>query len=232
MFGRAKVITPSHLDASILPDGTVALELLNGHYSTLAQAESNVKDQAHLSEVVRTWAHSSFTEERKRMLARRELTHNYAGAFTLIISSKSSTELDRLAPWAHDLAFDFPNVFGSPTQPLSEERVERYCNTVARNLHTVLTAAQAKSRERLRNRSYRAVLEEYLRVMKSKTSINDQDYYNEWQRTIGAIMADERYLLLAESDPDRRLYNKILAEASNLYNWHQDLARGGIARSR
>ena len=50
--------------------------------------------------------------------------------------------------------------------------------------------------------------------------------------SVGAVLGDERYLLLSDQADARRLYLELQAEQSDLYNWHMNLAKGGVVGAR
>lgn len=228
----ARTISPTFIHVTVLPDGKALLELLNGHYSTLAQAECSIKDQDQVAQTLLVWTRSAFTDEQPRATARQQLTTSYTGGYLIALSSEPNLDFKRHIPWAADLSYDFNQAFSGRPTAMKHDTVERYCRSIAHNLKLFYTTAQEKARLRLIGGHYRKVMDEYLKVMKSKTAADDQNYYEVWSKGIGAIIADERYLLLAQSDPDRAKYQKLTAEAANLYNWHMDLARGGVSRSR
>ena len=89
-----------------------------------------------------------------------------------------------------------------------------------------------KAAERLAGGLYAAVLEAHLARLRAVTAIEDQNFYESLKWGIGGIMRDEQYLLLSDDARVRDLYLQIQHEQTALYNWHMDLARGGIARAR
>ncbi|XBH20218.1 hypothetical protein V5R04_08090 [Jonesiaceae bacterium BS-20] len=228
----AKTISPTFIHATMLHDGRMLLELLNGHYSSLAFAECSVKDQDGVAQILLTWTRSTFTQEQPRTAATQNLSTSYAQGYLISLSDQPSLDLRRHIPWRTDTSVDFKQAFSGKPTKIEDAKVQRYCQTIADNLKTFYVTAQEKARLRLLGGHYRRVMDEYLKIMKSKTTVSDQNYYQAWSKGIGAIIANERYLLLAQSDPDRSKYLKLTAEASNLYNWYMDLARAGVSRSR
>ena len=85
---------------------------------------------------------------------------------------------------------------------------------------------------RLAGGAYLPIMQSYLDEARAKVDAADQNYHLEFSNGIGAIVGDERYLLLSDDAEVRRLYGVLEAERSDLYNWYMNLARGGVAGSR
>lgn len=94
---------------------------------------------------------------------------------------------------------------------------------LARELRVVFRRAQAKAEARLAGGGYLTVLQGYVEALRAMRG--DPTAHPRVEHTLVAIVADERYLRLAEDDRARELVAEIDDELGHLYNRYMDVAR-------
>ncbi|UUW89767.1 hypothetical protein [Pimelobacter simplex] len=94
---------------------------------------------------------------------------------------------------------------------------------LARELRVVFRRAQAKAEARLAGGTYLTVLQGYAEALRAMRG--DPTAYRRVEHTVVAIVADERYLRVAEDDRVRELVGRIDDEVGHLYNRYMDVAR-------
>ncbi|WP_420110550.1 hypothetical protein [Pseudactinotalea sp.] len=216
------MITPSSLALTLLPDGRVLLELLAGWYKVLAIEEARVDDES-VAAVVERWAADLPTEPQPRAAARGDRGREYGRGFAGHLSDRSREGLER-SRWPRLLA-----VLTGTTEPAE---VAKTANDLAVDLRILLRRSRERALARDARGAYRAVLQQYVKELSSYRSVQDQGVYRLLEPTIGVILRDEQYLLLAADPHLRDLYLQVRTEMSALYQWCMDLDRGGIERAR
>lgn len=221
---------PKSISVTVLHDGRVLFELLADWYTSLAIAESRVDAGERTAGILIGWTNARLSAA-PRSSARAEFADTYHDGYVVTLpgSNREMLRVD-VAPAALErrfaLAFNGQEA-GSPPAAARD---------FARDFSRWLGGFYARSRRlaevRLAGGRYLAIMQAYLDDARAKVDAADQDYYQEFSKSVGAVIADERYLLLSEHGEARRLYGELEAERSDLYNWYMNLAKGGVVGSR
>lgn len=215
------------ISITMLHDGRVLLELLTSDGRSLGASETHVDDRERTAGIVRNWVTGPRPEAERRGPYR---PGEYRDGYSLTISAVVTRDLTAFSQYGHSLIVDFTRAFGSSTSPGGDP--EPLANALPRDLAICFRRARQQSVWRIADGAYIPILAAYLAELRGMTSINQQNAYQAIAPSLGVILDDERYLLVAADEQARRLYLELLAERSSLYNWYMDLARGGVARSR
>ncbi|WP_219817030.1 hypothetical protein [Arthrobacter sp. GMC3] len=148
------------------------------------------------------------------------------------VSARENSGTSRFCDAPAALTSRFAETFQNRENTEETRTAQDFARQLASDTFGFFHTAQRRSQERLAGGEYLRILAFYLAQMRTKVSADDQNYYDTWRSSTGKIMADEKYLLLAESEEARGLYLAIRAEESNLYNWYMNLAKGGHSGSR
>lgn len=201
------------------------IEVLSDWYHVLAVAEATIDDDSVAATVTR-WAAEPPDEPRPRGVGYTEIRREFAQGYLVTINDRSpSGEQDLRASHWHRLR----TVLAGSAGPAE---VTKAAGDLVADLRGLLRRSRRRALDRDADGTYRAVLEQYVKQLRSYRSVEDQMAYQRLEQTIGKTLHDERYLLLATEPRLRRLYLQVSNEMSSLYNWWMDLARGGVQRAR
>ncbi|KQO62209.1 hypothetical protein [Curtobacterium sp. Leaf261] len=225
--------TPQSLVLSIRHDGRVLFELLADWYTALDVTEVDAHDTERISATIRYWAAQRTWTATHRGTARSAHGTGYNRTVVVVISARPGIAFRRFSTAPDAMAARFAAVFGAgPLDPTSQE-VADLARTIAADTRQFFRRSQRRAEVRIAGGQYLAIMEGYIAEMRAMTDMRDQDFaYESVRAGIGAIMDDEDYLLLAEDERARALYGEFLDQQSELYNWHMDIAKGGVVRPR
>lgn len=217
---------------NIRHDGRVIFELRTKGRKILANAEFQVEETAAIGDCLTGWANQATHDVLDTNQMPIDVYWERHSGYQVLINGQDSAALHEFTSFSEALGNRFREVFldsdGTPN-PITVRDLSRQIATAVRHFFRI---SQLRARERLAGGAYLPILEGYLEVMKSKVDEVDQKYHDFWERGIGKIIFDESYLRFSENEAVRSTYSAILAEASDLYNWGMDLAKGGLVRSR
>ncbi|MFB9309917.1 hypothetical protein BJY17_000629 [Agromyces hippuratus] len=223
-------VVPHSIHITVLHDGQVLLELLSDIRTSLALAESRAVDQDHVSAIVTGWVAERSWQPTPRGTARASFAEKYRAGYALAIPG-TERDLLRFQVSSRALAERFALAFSTGAEP-DDPRTEQFPRDFARGLAMFFRRSKALAQERLAGGAYLPIMQSYLDHARAKIDEDDQDHHEVFSRGVGAIMADERYLLLSDDDGARQLYAALESERWDLYNWYMDRAKGGVVRSR
>ncbi|WP_157372953.1 hypothetical protein [Agromyces sp. Root81] len=226
---------PKSIHATVLHDGRVLLELRADWYTILAVAESRVDEVERTTDILIGWAAVDRWEAVPRSL-RDPFADRYREGY-LVSLPGSDREIRRAdyTPAALEQGFALAFV-GSDAGSSHAANTAAVAQEFAREFTRWLAVFAGRSRRmaeaRLAGGRYLPIMQSYLDDARAVVDAADQDYYEVFSRTVGAVLGDERYLLLSERAEARKLYVELQAEQSDLYNWYMNLAKGGVVGSR
>ncbi|MBM7830606.1 hypothetical protein JOE59_001311 [Agromyces cerinus] len=223
-------VVPHSINITILHDGQVLLELLSDIRTSLAHAESQVFDQDHVFAVVSRWVAERSWQPTHRGTARASFAEKYRRGYELAVPG-TERDLLRFRVSPKGLAERFALAFSAGAES-DDPRTEQFARDFARGLGIFFRRSKVLAEERLAGGVYLPILRSYLDHARSKVGEEDQNHHEVFSRGVGAIMDDERYLLLSDDDDARQLYAALESERSDLYNWYMNLAKGGVVGSR
>lgn len=215
-------------------DGALLLELLADWYTVLRIAQSHVEDTEGTARVLASWAEGRSGDERSRRFPGRglpradyaELRHGYSRGVAVAFVGADQRDRSAMGGFYRD-AERFVEVFGSDS-PADRHQVDRFVSRLAHETGVFFRRMRAKAEQRLAGGAYLATLTGYLDQLRALRS--DQSAYRRLEHTLLSIIADERYLRLAEDGRARDLIATIDDEVSALYGRWMDLERGGQVR--
>lgn len=211
---------------TMLHDGRALLELLTGDGLSLGGSETHVDDRERTAGIVRTWVTGPRIEPERR---NRYRPGDYRDGYSLMVSAGATRDLSTFSQYGHSLIADFERAFSSSTGAGDPEPL---ASALPRDLAICFRRAQQQAVWRTADGAYIPILAGYLAELRGMTTIDQQYSYEAIAPSLGVILDDERYLIVAADERIRQLYLDLLAERSALYNWYMDLAKGGVARSR
>ncbi|MFB6609002.1 hypothetical protein ACFCVO_01665 [Agromyces sp. NPDC056379] len=223
-------VVPHSINISILHDGQVLLELLSDIRTNLAHAECQVIDQDSVAAIVSGWMAGRSWQPTHRGVALAPVAEKYRSGYSLAVPGPER-ELLRFDISPKGFGGWFALAFSAGVEP-GDPRTERFARDFARGLAIFFRTSKVLARERLSGGAYLPIMRSYLDHARSKVDEEDQNHHEEFSRGVGALMADERYLLLSDDAEARQLYAALESERSDLYNWYMNLAKGGMAGSR
>lgn len=225
---------PKSLRVTVRHDGGVLLELLADWYTILAVAESRVNEPQRTTDILIGWAAVERWEAAQRSL-RDAFADKYREGY-LVSLPGSDCEIRRADYTPAALERGFALAFTGQNAGSSHTAKAAVAQEFAREFTRGLTIFAGRSRRlaeaRLAGGRYLPIMQSYLDDARAKVDAVDQDYYEVFSRSVGAVLGDERYLLLSDQADARKLYLELQAEQSDLYNWHMNLAKGGVVGSR
>lgn len=223
---------PTSLTLTFVHTGQVLLELKARDNKTLAYTELPVKDQDAVAKTVTDWAHTTFEPGLDRSEYRDQLTQSYDRGYVVEVSGQNTAPLAQFSDASGALASRFAAIFDEGTGSPDSVTLKDLSTQLAWDSWRFFRTAQLKCEQRLADGAYLPILEGYFKTMRSKKGASDQSFYEQWERSTGAIMAAERYLLLSQDQQARRAYRLIETERSALYSWYMELTKGGHSRAR
>lgn len=213
-----------------LPDGRVGLVSRQGWYISSTIRVAAVADRAATANIVRELvlepgesmstgdAHRAFPDGR--------------GALTVVLAERPNLGLRRVARDPDALCRTFVDALAPSPDAERTRAVDVLAYDLALAMAQILDHCRRMAAARLAGGAYLPVLEAHRDELRSVRSVEQQSYYETLEHGIGRIVEDEQYLLLSEDARVRAVYAEIQSEIASLYQWHMNLAKGGVPGPR
>lgn len=240
MHGSGSQVTPLRpacLHLTFSHTGYVLGHLLDRKRWGLNFAEWHVSDAAAIEHTLARWASTSFTKSTESPYSQAKTTHNFRFGLHLELSDQPN---QRTAPWLETvniasgwqaLQAEFVQIFHKSNASQPSSAANAFAGRAAQQISRVFDTAQSLCSHTLAGGGYKTKLAKYLDTTMSKVAPSDQNYYHQWQRTIGSELESKAYLRLAQDREVRRLYKELQTRGQQLYGWSQMLSKLGLSSS-
>lgn len=227
----ANFYKPTQLELSFIHSGHVLVRLLTRNHRELAATQLQLTDQAGIARTLTGWAATTFADAPQGSHQGTTTSLEYRDGFRVVLTDGIFQDTQEFAVIWRPLQADFTATVAGGLGSKDPEAAHAFGNHGAQKFAEFFAAAQSECHRQLAGSSYDLALAGYLKTTLSKVAPEDQNYFNEWQRTIGAELQSKEYLRLAQDQYVRDLYVAILKRGQQLYNWSQMLSKSGISSS-
>lgn len=215
--------SPTGLAIAVLEDGRALVELLGDSYTQLAVAATVVEDATGNASILRSWAAGPLPASSRQDEALPYDSDTFMRG-CVVYPLSAGSDLALFTDFPEQFLAGFSALFRGARAPAG---TMPFPELFALELSKFLRRCRNKARARLAGGAYLDVLTAYLDELRGIRDVEDQNYYDRtFPQGIGAIMQDEKYLMLAEDLRARELYAALNREGSDLYQWHMNGARG------